>query len=215
MPQSHAIPKAAVLRLSLYLREATELQEKGVATISSSRLAKLLGLTDAQVRKDLAYFGQFGHPGVGYHVVDLIRELKRILGTDRMWDVVLVGAGNLGRALAAYQGFQRQGFRIVGIFDVAPAKVGTRLGELAVQPMGELADTVARTGSRIAILCVPPDQAQKVADQAVAAGIRAILNFAPASLTVPSHVVENSVDLAIRLEQLSFQLRQTSEKPEG
>ena len=215
MPQSHAIPKAAVFRLSLYLREATELEAKEVKTISSSRLAALLGFTDAQVRKDLAYFGQFGRPGVGYNVTDLIRELKRILGTDRMWDVVLVGAGNLGRALAAYQGFQRQGFRIVGVFDVSPDKVGARVGELTVQPMTELTGVVARTGSRIAILCVPPGQAQKVADQAVAAGVRGLLNFAPTSIVVPPHVVENSVDLAIRLEQLTFQLHTMSEKPEG
>ena len=207
MPQSHAIPKAAILRLSLYLREAIDLQHKGVKTISSSKLAALLGFTDAQVRKDLAYFGQFGHPGVGYHVADLIREVKHILGTDRMWDVVLIGAGNLGRALAAHQGFQRQGFRIVGVFDASPEKTGLRVGDLAVQPMDELTEVVGRTGSRIAILCVPPDQAQKVADHAVASGIRGLLNFASASISVPQHVVENSVDLAIRLEQLSFQLR--------
>jgi redox-sensing transcriptional repressor len=213
MAQPHAIPKAAVLRLSLYLREVTELQQKGVKTLSSSKLAALLGFTDAQVRKDLAYFGQFGHPGVGYHVVDLIRELKHILGTDRMWDVVLIGAGNLGRALAAYQGFQRQGFRIVGVFDASTEKVGMRVGDLAVQSMSDLAGAVGRTGARIAILCVPPDQAQRVADAAVAAGIRGLLNFAPASINVPEHVVENSVDLAIRLEQLSFQLRSATEKP--
>ena len=212
MGHAGAIPKAAVFRLSLYLREASDLQEKGVKTVSSSRMAHLLGFTDAQVRKDLAYFGQFGHPGVGYHVDDLIREIKRIFGTDRMWDVVLIGCGNLGRALAAYTGFRRQGFQIVGIFDASPEKVGTRIGELAVQPMSELAGTVASTGSRIAIISVPPDQAQKVADEAVAAGIRGLLNFAPTSITVPPHVVENSVDLAIRLEQLSFQLRSMSEK---
>ena len=214
-PSSGQVPKAAILRLSLYLREATELEEKAVKTISSSRLAALLGLTDAQVRKDLAYFGQFGRPGVGYAVTDLIGQLKRILGTDRMWDVVLIGAGNLGRALAAYQGFQRQGFRIVGVFDASPEKVGTRLGELTVQPMTDLAGVVARTGSRIAILCVPPGQAQKVADQAVAAGVRGLLNFAATSIAIPPHVVENSVDLAIRLEQLSFQLHTMSEKQEG
>ena len=140
MPQPHSIPKAAVFRLSLYLREATELQQKGVKTVSSSKLAALLGFTDAQVRKDLAYFGQFGHPGVGYHVADRIREIKKILGTDRMWDVVLIGAGNLGRALAAYQGFQRQGFRIVGVFDAAADKAGTRVGELTVQPMSALGE---------------------------------------------------------------------------
>ena len=215
MAHTGQIPKAAIYRLSLYLRQVAELSEKGTKTISSSKLANLLGLTDAQVRKDLAYFGQFGHPGVGYHVAELIRELKRILGTDRMWDVVLIGCGNLGRALAAYAGFARQGFQIVGVFDSAREKVGGLIGDHAIQPMSELASTVARTGSRIAIMCVPPDQAQKVAEEAVAAGIRGLLNFAPTSITVPAHVVENSVDLAIRLEQLSFQLRTMSEKPEA
>ena len=214
MPQAHSIPKATVGRLSLYLREVTDLAKKGVKTVSSSRLAMRLGFTDAQVRKDLAYFGQFGRPGIGYATGDLVRELKRILGTDRVWDVVLVGAGNLGRALAAYQGFLRQGFRIAGVFDAAPEKVGERVGSLTVQPMGELAATVVRTGSRIAILCVPPDQVQKVADLAVSAGVRAFLNFAGASVSIPPTCVENSVDLSVRLEQLSFQLRQMSEKQE-
>jgi len=201
------IPKAAVFRLSLYLRELSELRGEGVETISSSKLGNILDLTDAQVRKDLAYFGQFGYPGVGYRVDELIGELKRILGTDRIWDVVLIGCGNLGRALAAYKGFRRQGFQIVGAFDSDPKKVGRTVGELTVQPMGELPETVARTGSRIAVICVPPDQAQAVADQAAAAGIRGILNFAPTSITTSAHVVQDSVDLAIRLEQLSFRLR--------
>jgi len=207
MPHTGPIPKAAVFRLSLYLRELSELRDEGVETISSSKLGNMLDLTDAQVRKDLAYFGQFGYPGVGYRVAELIGELKRILGTDRMWDVVLIGCGNLGRALAAYKGFRQQGFQIVGVFDGDPKKVGRTIGELTIQPMGELVETVARTGSRIAVICVPADQAQTVADQAAAAGIRGILNFASTSITTPAHVVQNSVDLAIRLEQLSFQLR--------
>jgi redox-sensing transcriptional repressor len=202
-----SVPKAAVFRLSLYLRELSELQKKGTEMISSSRLANTLGFTAAQVRKDLAYFGQFGHPGVGYHVQELMTDLRRILGTDRTWDVVLIGCGNLGRALVAHKRFRRQGFQIVGALDCAPHKIGRTIGELTIQPMSELAETVARTGSRIALVCVPTDQAQEVTDQAVAAGIRGILNFASASITTPAHVVENSVDLAISLEQLAFQLR--------
>lgn len=215
MAHSGSIPKAAVFRLSLYLRELFVLHKKGIETVSSSKLANFLGLTDAQVRKDLAYFGQFGHPGVGYHVEELIGELKRILGTDRMWDVVLIGCGNLGRALAAYKGFRRQGFQIVAAFDAASGKTGRSIGQLTVQPMSELSETVSRTGSRIAVICVPSGEAQKVADQAVAAGIRGILNFAPVSISTPAHVVESSVDLAIRLEQLSFQLRSTEQEAEG
>jgi len=202
-----SIPKAAVFRLSLYLRELLGLHDKGMKTISSSNLANLLGLAGAQVRKDLAYFGQFGYPGVGYQVQELIGDLRRILGTDRVWDVVLIGCGNLGRALASYKGFRKQGFQIVGAFDSDPKKIGKSIGELTVQPMNELADTVTRTGSRIAILCVPADQAQEAATQAAAGGIRGVLNFAPASITLPANVVESSVDLAIRLEQLTFQLR--------
>jgi redox-sensing transcriptional repressor len=215
MPHTGPIPKAAVFRLSLYLRELSGLHEKGVDTVSSLKLGNLLGLTDAQVRKDLAYFGQFGYPWLGYHVEELIGELKRILGTDRMWDVVLIGCGNLGRALAAYKGFHRQGFRVVAAFDADPVKAGHSIGELAVRPMSELAPTVARTGSRIAIICVPSDQAQEVADRAVSAGIRGILNFASTSISTPAHVVENSVDLAIRLEQLSFQLRSMEQDAQG
>ena len=210
VPHPSAIPKAAVFRLSLYLRELSGLHDKGIETVSSSKLATLLGLTSAQVRKDLAYFGQFGYPGLGYDVQKLIGELKRILGTDRVWDVVLIGCGNLGRALASYRGFRKQGFQIVGVFDSDSKKVGTSIGGLTVQPMSELAETVARTSSRIAILCVPADQAQEVATLAAAGGICGILNFAPALIYTPAGVVENSVDLAIRLEQLTFQLRSMS-----
>ena len=187
--------------MSLYLREASELHHKGIKTVSSSKLADLLGLSDAQVRKDFTYFGQFGHRGVGYHVGVLIRELKRILGTDRMWDVVLIGCGNLGRALVSYTGFKRQGFQIVGVFDTAGAKIGTRVGDLTVQPMSDL--SLDGRAHRLAHRdhCVPPRPAQKVADQLVAVGIRGILNFAAVSIVVPSNVVEmSSVDLAVRLE---------------
>ena len=200
-------PEATVFRLSLYLRELSELNEKGVKTVSSRRLAEMLRLTDAQVRKDLAYFGQFGVPGTGYRVEDLIGQLKRILGTDRMWNVAIIGCGNLGRALASYRGFRRQGFEIVAAFDADPRKVGSRIGDLAIRPVQEFPFAVVKQGIHIAILCVPSDQAQAVADQAVAAGIRGILNFAPTSLNVPKNVVENSVDLALRLEQLTFELR--------
>ncbi len=207
MPHSGAIPKAAVFRLSLYLRELLELREESTETISSAKLANLLGFTDAQVRKDLAYFGQFGYPGVGYRVEELIGEIRHILGTDHTWDVVLIGCGNLGRALVAFKGFEKQGFQIHAAFDSDPSKVGQRIGDLTIQPMKELAETVAGTGTQIAILSIPAGCAQEVADMAIAVGIRGILNFASTSISTPSHVVQNSVDLAIRLEQLSFQLR--------
>ncbi len=205
-PRSEPIPNPAVRRLSLYLRQLEQFKRKDRRTISSKQLGESLGLTDAQVRKDLAYFGQFGHPGIGYRVDDLISEVRRILGTDKTWNVLLVGAGNLGRALLAYKGFASKGFRLVAVFDADPAKTGRKQGTLAIQPMTELADTIQRHTMRLGMIAVPADAAQEVADQLIDAGIRGLLNFAPVSLTVPSHVALNSVDLAVQLEQLSFQV---------
>src|SRR5437868_7510599 len=136
-------PNPAVRRLSLYLRQLESFKRKDRRTISSRQLGESLGLTDAQVRKDLAYFGQFGHPGIGYRVDDLIAQVKRILGTDKVWDVILVGAGNLGRALMAYRGFDTKGFKIVAVFDADPAKVGKKHGPFTIQPLADLAATVA------------------------------------------------------------------------
>src|SRR5258706_7762273 len=137
LPRQHLIPNPAVRRLSLYLRQLEAFQRKDRRTISSRQLGESLGLTDAQVRKDLAYFGQFGHPGIGYRVDDLIAQVKRILGTDKVWDVLLVGAGNLGRALSAYKGVNAKGFRLVAIFDADPAKIGKKLGAFLIQPIAE------------------------------------------------------------------------------
>src|SRR5438128_1758525 len=128
-----SVPNPAVRRLSLYLRQLESFQRKNRRTISSKQLGESLGLTDAQVRKDFAYFGQFGHPGIGYRVDDLIAQVKRILGTDKTWNVLLVGAGNLGRALLAYKGFDQKGFRLVAVFDADPAKVGKKQGAFVIQ----------------------------------------------------------------------------------
>lgn len=198
------IPNPAVRRLSLYLRQLEAFKKKDRRTVSSKQLGESLGLTDAQVRKDLAYFGQFGHPGIGYRVEDLINQVKRILGTDKTWNVLLVGIGNLGRALLAYKGFQAKGFRIVAAFDSDPAKVGRQYGDLVVQPLTELAATIERQQIRLALMAVPADAAQELADTLVRAGVRGLLNFAPVNVSVPSHVAINSVDLAVQLEQLSF-----------
>src|SRR3954465_420833 len=141
-PRPDLIPNPAVRRLSLYLRQLEAFQRKDRRTISSKQLGESLGLTDAQVRKDLAYFGQFGHPGIGYRVEDLIAQVKRILGTDKTWNVLLVGAGNLGRARMAYRGFDSKGFQRVAVFDADPHKVGKKHGTFAVQPLAELAATV-------------------------------------------------------------------------
>jgi redox-sensing transcriptional repressor len=199
------IPNPAVRRLSLYLRQLEAFKRKDRRTVSSKQLGESLNLTDAQVRKDLAYFGQFGHPGIGYKVDDLIAQVKRILGTDKTWNVMLVGFGNLGRALASYRGFDAKGFRLVAIFDSDAGKIGKKHGPLTVQPLEALNETVQRLNIRLAMLAVPGEVAQEVADRLVEAGIHGILNFAPASINVPPDVAMNAVDLAVQLEQLSFQ----------
>lgn len=200
------IPNPAARRLSFYLRQLEMYQRKGRRTISSKQLGVVLGYTDAQVRKDLAYFGQFGHPGIGYRVDELVVRLRQILGTDKTWDVILVGAGNLGRALLAYQGFHSRGFRIVAVFDSDKAKIGTRFGHLDILPAATMPQFIRDKQIHLAILAVPADVAQDVADNLVAAGVQGILNFAPVSLIVPSSVALNSVDLAVQLEQISFQV---------
>jgi len=200
------IPNPAVRRLSLYLRQLEAFARQQRKTISSKQLGESLSLTDAQVRKDLAYFGQFGHPGIGYRVDELIIKVKQILGTDKIWDVLLVGAGNLGRALLAYKGFDAKGFRIAAVFDTDSAKIGKRHGSFVIQSPSELASTIQKLQIRLAIIAVPADAAQEVADQLVDAGIRGLLNFAPVSLSVPPEVALNAVDLAVQLEQISFQV---------
>src|SRR5436305_3490802 len=161
-PRPDSIPNPAVRRLSLYLRQLEAFKRKDRRTISSKHLGESLNLTDAQVRKDLAYFGQFGHPGIGYRVADLILQIRKILGTDKTWNVVLVGAGNLGRALSGYKGFQPKGFRLVAVFDNDPGKVGKRLGPFTIQSLADLQQAVQRDQIRLAILAVPADNAQDV-----------------------------------------------------
>ena len=205
-PRPELIPNPAVRRLSLYLRQLEAFKRKDRRTISSKQLGESLNLTDAQVRKDLAYFGQFGHPGIGYRVDDLIAQVKRILGTDKVWNVLLVGAGNLGRALMAYKGFNAKGFRLTHVFDANPQLAGKRVAQYTIQPMGELAETIQKNQIRLGMIAIPGDHAQGVVDQLVAAGIRGILNFAPTNVTVPPHIALNAVDLSVQLEQLSFQV---------
>src|SRR5689334_18194393 len=164
-PRPELIPNPAVKRLSLYLRQLESFRRKDRRTISSKQLGESLNLTDAQVRKDLAYFGQFGHPGIGYRVEDLIGQVKRILGTDKVWNVLLVGAGNLGRALMAYKGFNAKGFRLTHVFDASAQLVGKKVGSFTVQPMSELEGTIAKHQIRLAMVAVPADSAQDVVDQ--------------------------------------------------
>ena len=202
------IPEMTIRRLSVYTRCLRELEEDGVRTISSQELAERFNLNSAQVRKDLAYFGEFGVRGIGYYVSGLKAELQRILGLDREWPVVLVGLGNLGAALFHYRGFTRQGFRIAAIVDDDPAKVGRAVNGLTIQALAELPRVVKAQAIQLSVVAVPAEAAQAVADRLVAAGVRAILNFAPSRVKVPKDVRLQNVDLSIELENLSFHLGQ-------
>jgi len=198
------VPKAVVSRLSLYLRELQHLVRDGQETTSSTQLGKVLGFTDAQVRKDLAYFGQFGYPGIGYRCAELIDAIKGILGTNQPWPLAIVGMGNLGRALMGYRGFQQQGFQIAAAFDTDPAKVGTMVEGVAIHHLDDVGRVARQRSIRLAIIAVPAVAAQKVADALVEAGIEGVLNFAPVTLNSPKEIQTVGVDLAIELEQLAF-----------
>jgi len=212
MPRSNyrltKIPEMTIRRLSIYTRCLLQLEEDGVKSISSQELAERFNLNSAQVRKDLAYFGEFGVRGIGYYVSGLKAELQRILGLDREWPVALVGLGNLGSALFHYKGFSRQGFRIAVVFDDDPAKIGRDIDGVPIVSTSDLAREVKARTIQIAVVAVPADAAQSVTDQLVAAGIKAVLNFAPARLRVPKDARLKHVDLSIELETLSFYLAQ-------
>ena len=197
-------PKAVVSRLSLYLRELSHLIREGQETTSSTQLGARLGLTDAQIRKDLAYFGQFGYPGIGYKCHELVKEIRQILGTDRDWPVGIVGLGNLGTALLGHRGFADQGFRVIAGFDVDAGKIDRNFEGIKVYHFDQMEEVIRNEGIRLGILAVPATAAQTVADRLVAAGIQGILNFAPVTLNLPPTVSKVAVDLAIELEQLSF-----------
>jgi redox-sensing transcriptional repressor len=202
-------PKAVVGRVSLYLRQLESFQGQGYSTISSSQLGSSLGINDAQVRKDLAFFGQFGYPGIGYRIEELTGELRRILGIDRVWPSALIGLGNLGRALLRYRGFRNRGFHIVAAFDSDPKKIGQNHDGLVVQPTEALASAVSSLDIGLAIVSVPAEAAQRVADQIVACGILGILNFAPLALVVPPTVSVVAVDLSVQLEHLAYKVQNT------
>ena len=194
-------------RLSIYVRCLTELEQAGVETVSSQGLAEQFHLNAAQIRKDLAYFGEFGVRGVGYYVKDLRRHLREILGLDRRLRVAIMGAGNLGLALADYPGFRQEGFEIVALFDVLNEKVGhLSKGGVAIHDIRQLKRIVRQERISIAVVAVPASAAQPVVNLVVAAGVKAVLNFSPGTLVVPADVKLKSVDLTVSLESLSFYL---------
>jgi redox-sensing transcriptional repressor len=202
-----AVSELTTNRLSVYLRCLNTLDSAGVKTVSSQMLAEQFHLNAAQIRKDLAYFGEFGVRGVGYYVKDLKRHLRQILGLDRKVRVAIMGAGNLGLALADYPGFRQEGFEIVALFDNVTNKDGQRSrGGVPILDVKELKRFVSREKIGIAVIAVPGPSAQQVVNQVVAAGIKAVLNFSPGTLRVPPHVKLKSVDLTVSLESLSFYL---------
>lgn len=206
------IAESTVRRLSLYLRFLEEFDAQGQTTISSGELALSGGTTSAQVRKDLSFFGSFGKRGLGYGVKDLIEAIREILGLHRSWSVVIVGAGKIGAALAQYRGFTQRGFNVVGVYDTDPARIGTKLEGLTVRPESELERDIQRLKPQIAVLCVPGEVAQPLVDRVTKAGIKAVLNFAPAPLHVPKGVTLRAVNMATELEILAFGLSHPEER---
>ncbi|MHA0855394.1 redox-sensing transcriptional repressor Rex [Paenibacillus sp. CMAA1364] len=204
--KSDKISEAVVRRLPVYLRYLSELYKREVGTVSSQELGQKLDLNPAQIRKDLAYFGDFGKKGIGYDVPYLIEKIRHILNLDQQINVVLVGAGNLGQALSNYNAYLKENLKIVAVFDAVPQKVGTRINTLMVQPMEELSDTIKKHHIRIGIITVPEHEAQMVADTLVEAGIEAILNFAPIVIKSPANVRIHAADFTTDMLSLAYYL---------
>ncbi len=203
---NHHVPTIVIGRLPLYLRALTQLAVEGQRVTSSQELSDKLGFSSAQIRKDLSYFGEFGKQGTGYEIEFLEKALREILQVDHVWDMALVGAGDLGRALANYNGFEARGFRITAIFDAHPAKIGTTIGNWRVRPMDTLRETVYAQKIHLAIIAVPAAAAQAVADELVQGGVRAILNYAPTTLSVPSQVKVFHIDPVAGLQSMTYYL---------
>jgi redox-sensing transcriptional repressor len=194
------------MRLAVYSRFLEHLQQQAVTTISSGAIAEGAGVSSAQVRKDLAYFGEFGTRGVGYNVEELCGHIRRILGLNQNWPTVLVGAGKLGSALALYEGFHNRGFHIVGIFDVDPDAAGNRFGSIKVLPMEHLERVIRRENVQIGIITVPAAAAQGVGELLAASGVKSILNFSSFVLNLPADIIVRHVDFSLNMEVLTFSL---------
>jgi redox-sensing transcriptional repressor len=200
------ISDSTVRRLSLYLQYLEQTRDQGRTTVSSEELARRSGATSAQVRKDLSFFGSFGKRGMGYEVLALVTRLREILGLERGYRVVLVGAGKIGGALVHYEGFQRRGFEVSAIYDRDPKKIGSRSNGLVVRDVKQLEADLKKEPTDIGIVVTPGDAAQEVADRLVRAGVKALLNFAPVQLKVPRDVEVKTVNMAQELEALSYSL---------
>lgn len=204
--KSAKIPSVSITRLSVYARSLELLDEKGVEVVSSVRLADICGINPAQIRKDLAYFGQFGVRGVGYYVKELLFEIRKILGLDREWRLGLVGVGNLGCALLRHAQFESHGYTFEAAFDKKPKRIGMKIGDVEVASLQAMNRLVKEKGIEIGVIAVMPAWAQKAADMLVKAGVRGILNFAPTQLQCPANVFVENVDFSLRLNVLRYRL---------
>lgn len=210
--KSDKISEAVVRRLPVYLRFLNDLQKREILTVSSQELGQKLDLNPAQIRKDLAYFGDFGRKGIGYDVTYLIEKIRHILKLDQQLNVALVGAGNLGHALSNYNAYLKDTMKITAIFDSYAPKVGRKINSLTVQPMEELGQTVREQGIRIGIITVPDSEAQNVADILIESGIEAILNFAPVILKTPPNIRVHAADFTTDLQSLAYYLKDGKEE---
>ncbi len=203
---TNKIPDIIIGRLPVYLRALQQLSEKGILTTSSQELGEIIGISAAQIRKDISQFGEFGKQGTGYSVPFLIERLRDILKVNRVWEVVIIGMGDIGHALARYNGFTNRGFHINMVFDNDPQKVGQKAGEYEILDTAVMAEKIKQNKIKIAMLTVPAAFAQEMTDQLVKAGIKAILNYAPTSLNVPSHVHVQYIDPATHLQRMTYYL---------
>jgi redox-sensing transcriptional repressor len=206
MSKKFKIPSATIGRLSMYSRYLKDADNKGIVTVSSRNIAEATGVTPAQVRKDLAYFGEFGTRGVGYNSRELYNYIMKILGLDRSWPVAVIGAGNLGRALCHYKGFAERGFNICCVFDNDPNKIGKKFADVEVFPMSALEEKVKVHNIKLGIIAVPASSAQEAADNMIKARINGIINFAPINVIVNENILLRRVDLAAQLEYLTYSL---------
>jgi|SRR5271157_510577 len=197
-------PDIIISRLPVYLRALQHMDAQGKQTTSSLDLGEQVGISAAQIRKDLSQFGEFGKQGTGYNIAFLIGKLREILKVDRVWDVAVIGMGDMGHAIARYQGFSDRGFRVSMVFDNDPAKVGERVGHFVIQDTQEMVGTIRRAGIKVAMLCVPASKAQQVANQLVEAEIKAILNYSPINLNVPPGVRVQYLDPSVGLQRMTY-----------
>jgi len=200
------IPDIIVSRLPVYLRALRRMQSQSQQTTSSQELGEQVGISAAQIRKDLSQFGEFGKQGTGYNIAFLVSKLREILQVERVWDVVLVGMGDMGHALARYQGFSDRGFRVALVFDNDPTKVGEQVGNFVIRDTNEMRKAIQESGIKVAMVCVPAAVAQTVTTQLVEAGVKAILNYAPISLNVPDGVRVQYLDPSIGLQRMTYYL---------